>query len=51
VHAASAALGDVIMPGQVRYYMAYYRDPTVLGGCPMASTFNGTQGGAVLWQP
>ena len=51
VHLRSAALGDTILPGHVRYYMAYYRDPIVLGGCPMANTFNGTQAGAVIWEP
>jgi hypothetical protein len=47
----SALQGDTILPGQVRYYMAYYRDATVLGGCPSSSTFNGTQAGAVTWEP
>ena len=51
VHTRSAALGDVIAPGQVRYYMAYYRDPVVLGGCAVNSTFNGSNGGAVTWEP
>jgi hypothetical protein len=49
VSARSAALGDTIVAGQTRYYMAYYRDPTVLGGCTSNDTFNGTQGGAVIW--
>lgn len=41
VAARSAALGDPILAGTPRSYMAYYRDPTILGGCPSASTFNG----------
>jgi hypothetical protein len=49
VSARSAALGDPIGAGQHRYYMAYYRDPTVLGGCPAASTFNGTNAQDVTW--
>jgi hypothetical protein len=49
VHARSAALGDTIAPGARRYYGVYYRDPTVLGGCPAASTFNITQQLDVLW--
>jgi hypothetical protein len=49
VHARSAALGDTIAPGTHRYYGVYYRDPSVLGGCPSASTFNITQQLDVLW--
>jgi hypothetical protein len=49
VHARSAALGDTIAPGTHRYYGVYYRDPTVLGGCPAASTFNITQQLDLLW--
>jgi len=49
VHARSAALGDVIAAGSDRYYTAYYRDATVLGGCPPLSTFNATQAGKVTW--
>jgi hypothetical protein len=49
VHARSAALGDTIAPGTHRYYGVYYRDPTVPGGCPTASTFNITQQLDVLW--
>jgi hypothetical protein len=49
VHARSAELGDTIAPGTHRYYGVYYRDPTVLGGCPAASTFNITQQLDVLW--
>lgn len=51
VSARSATLGDTINPGQNRYYLAYYRDPVVLGGCSGASTFNTTQTGALSWIP
>ncbi len=49
VHARSAALGDTIVAGTDRFYMVYYRDATVLGGCSPLSTFNATQGGKVTW--
>jgi hypothetical protein len=51
VSARSAALGDPIPSGATRQYMMYYRDPTVLGGCPSSSTFNATQGQSITWQP
>ncbi len=51
VSARSATKGDVIQPGQSRYYLVYYRDPIVLGGCPASSTFNATQTGRVDWSP
>jgi Tol biopolymer transport system component len=51
VSARSAAKGDVIQSGQSRYYLVYYRDPIVLGGCPATSTFNSTQTGQVSWSP
>jgi hypothetical protein len=50
VSAQATSLGDTILSGTVRYYMAYYRDPTVLGGCPSTSTFNGTPTLEVTWQ-
>jgi hypothetical protein len=49
VSARSAAKGDVIQAGQSRWYVVYYRDPIVLGGCPASSTFNSTQTGRVDW--
>jgi hypothetical protein len=49
VSARSAARGDTINPGETRWYVVYYRDPTVLGGCSSTSTFNATQGQAILW--
>jgi hypothetical protein len=51
VSAASAAKGDPLSPSASRYYMLFYRDPIVLGGCPTASTFNSTTSGAVTWRP
>ena len=51
VSARSAARGDFIQPGESRYYLVYYRDPIVLGGCPAGSTFNATQTGRVDWSP
>jgi len=49
VSARSAARGDVIQAGQARWYLVYYRDPIVLGGCGASSTFNATQTGRVDW--
>jgi len=51
ISAVSAGKGDVIQPGQSRWYLVYYRDPIVLGGCPASSTFNATQTGQVTWAP
>jgi Tol biopolymer transport system component len=51
VSARSAAHGDVIRAGQSRWYLVYYRDPSVLGGCPASSTFNSTQTGQITWWP
>ena len=51
VSVRSAALGDTIGAGETRYYLVYYRDPTVLGGCAATRTFNATQTGAVGWVP
>jgi hypothetical protein len=51
VHARSAALGSPIVPGQHRWVLVYYRDPTVLGGCPASSTFNATGTLDVSWVP
>jgi Tol biopolymer transport system component len=51
VSAMSSAKGDAIQPGQSRWYLVYYRDPSVLGGCPASSTFNATQTGQVTWLP
>jgi len=47
----SHAKGDTIQSGQSRWYFVYYRDLSVLGGCPASSLFNATQGGEVVWSP
>jgi len=47
----SAALGDSISATQHRYYLVYYRDPTVLGTCPATSTFNSTNALDLTWTP
>jgi hypothetical protein len=49
VSARSLALGDTINATEHRYYMVYYRDPVVLGGCPALSTFNATNALDVIW--
>ena len=51
VSARSAAKGNPISAGQSRWYLVFYRDPIVLGGCSSASTFNATQTGLVTWSP
>jgi hypothetical protein len=52
VSVRSAALGNTILPGDTRYYFAYYRDPQASTPCGNpASTFNSTQAGSVLWGP
>ncbi|MBK7641441.1 MAG: hypothetical protein IPJ19_00080 [Planctomycetes bacterium] len=50
IPARSAALGDTILAGQTRWYLTYYRDPIVLGGCVGTSTYNATNTAAVVWQ-
>jgi hypothetical protein len=44
-------LGDPIAPASARWYLVYYRDPVVLGGCTPSSTFNATETVRVLWAP
>jgi hypothetical protein len=51
VSSLSEAKGNPISAGQSRYYLVFYRDPVVLGGCPASSTFNATQTGRVSWSP
>jgi WD40-like Beta Propeller Repeat len=51
VSARSGVLGHPILAGRSRWYLVYYRDPTLLGGCPASSTFNMTQTGQVTWWP
>ena len=47
----SALLGAPIQAGQPHFFLVYYRDPLVLGGCPATSTFNCTQTGSVVYWP
>ena len=49
VSVRSATLGNTISAGQSRWYLVYYRDAMVLGGCSATSTFNATQTGRVDW--
>jgi len=51
ITARSAALGDPIAAGTSRYYLVYYRDPTVLGGCATWRTFNAGPSMRVDWRP
>jgi hypothetical protein len=51
MHVRAASAGDPILPMHTRWYMALYRDPVVLGGCPPSSTFNTTLTREVLWLP
>ena len=45
----SAQRGDPLSPGDVRYYMVYYRDPIVLGACPPFATFNDSVAAQMNW--
>jgi Tol biopolymer transport system component len=49
VSAQSAFMGDLIQAGESRWYLVYYRDGIVLGGCPASSMFNATPSGQVVW--
>ena len=51
IPARSAALGDPIAAGQDRWYLVYYRDPIVLGGCSGFFTYNCTPTARLSWQP
>ncbi len=51
IPAKSATLGDPFSAGASRWYMVYYRDPVVLGGCIALATFNATPSVEVLWVP
>jgi hypothetical protein len=50
ITARSAQLGDTILPGSMRYYQTYYRDPN-LAFCPSpaGNTWNVTNAIAVQW--
>ena len=49
ISARSASLGDTLGVGSTRSYQAYYRDPTVLGGCNPQFTWNVSSGVTVVW--
>jgi hypothetical protein len=50
ISARSAALGDPIQPGSIRYYQTYYRDPsTTFCPSPTGGTFNVSNGLRVTW--
>jgi len=51
VSARSEARGDPIRSGESRWYLVYYRDPVVVGGCDAWRGFNSTQTGQVTWSP
>jgi Tol biopolymer transport system component len=51
VSARSAAKGNPIAAGESRWYLVFYRDPIVLGGCPAGSAFNTTQTLQIDWSP
>jgi hypothetical protein len=51
VSARSAALGAPIQAGLPYFYLVYYRDPIVLGGCSATQTFNCTQTAQISWWP
>jgi hypothetical protein len=50
ISARSAALGDTIAPGSIRYYQTYYRDP-VLTYCPAptGNSWNVSSGIQIQW--
>jgi hypothetical protein len=47
----SSELGDPIAAGESRWYVITYRDPVVVGGCPIERTFNATTTGRITWAP
>jgi hypothetical protein len=50
IRARSAALGDTIPNGSVRYYQVYYRDPDpVFCPVPTGNTWNASNGIVVTW--
>lgn len=54
IHTRSTALGDAIVAGQTRYYMAGYRDKKAayIQNCnDPTKTINSTQGVAIVWVP
>ena len=51
VSSRCAALGSTLGVLAIRWYAVYYRETSVLGGCPAASLFNSTQAQRVVWLP
>jgi hypothetical protein len=51
VSARHAIHNDPLVAGDQRYYLVYYRDPSVLGGCSASATFNSTDAVDVTWTP
>lgn len=52
VAARSAVLGDPLSSGNTRFYQVVYRDPDpVFCPAPDGSTFNSSQGLAIVWAP
>ena len=51
ISARLAQVGVTIQAGQPCFFLVYYRDPVVLGGCPASFTFNATQTGSVVFWP
>jgi Tol biopolymer transport system component len=51
VSARSAALGDRIQPGTLRWYFVVYRDEGVVGSCSRGRALNTTQVRQVTWAP
>jgi hypothetical protein len=50
ISAQSAALGDPIAPGSIRYYQTYYRDPSpTFCPQPQGDNWNVTNGVRVVW--
>jgi hypothetical protein len=49
--ARSAALGDPLTPGSVRFYFNTYRDPGATAMCAFLATFNTTNAGVISWAP
>jgi hypothetical protein len=52
LHTRHQQVSDTLSPGSVRYYLAYYRDPSATGPCSGAAlSFNCTNSGRMVWLP
>jgi len=50
ISARSAALGDTLLPGAIRYYQTWYRDPNqAFCSVPVGNGWNVTSGAIVVW--